>query len=316
MAREDLAALKLVGGGRVAAIGRARLSARQRRPRALRSTHMVEPHETKRRVWTDAAIEAELRAFIGRRDDWPSYVEFVRGGRKALRDRVTKQGGARAWAARLGVRYVERRPGTPVRWTEARIRAELERFLKGRDDWPSYAEFERSGRRPLRQAVMRTGGSERWARELGVARTTLRAGSRRVWDDERIARSVAPLVAFLGRWPTKGEFERAGLGSARAAMSMGHGVVWWRSHFDVPDPARSGPGPGRRVWTDESIEAELRAFCAGRGVAHRTRVHGRRAPAPVSRGKPARRHRALARNARSVTPAGHSARCCTVPGER
>jgi hypothetical protein len=217
-------------------------------------------------VWTDARIEAELRRLTRGREDWPSYAEFVRAGRKVLRDAITHSGGARAWACRIGVRYVERPPGTPVRWTEERIRAELERFIDGGNRWPTYAEFEQAGRRPLRQAIMRTGGAERWAQELGVSRPSLRSGSRLIWDDHRIERAVGPLVARLGRWPTRGEFGRAGLASALSAMYARRGVGWWRARFAVPAPQYTGPIPRTRVWNEDIIEDALRDFCAGRNA--------------------------------------------------
>jgi hypothetical protein len=217
-----------------------------------------------RRIWTETRIESELHRALRDRDDWPSYAEFVRAGKKALRDAVTRSGGAPAWAPRMGVRYVDRRPGTPVRWTDARIRTELKRFLRDRDDWPSYADFEHAGRRPLRQAIMRTGGAERWAAELGVPRHDLRAGSHLVWDDDRIERAVAPLVARLGRWPTKSEFRHAGLASALTAMYARRGIAWWRARLAAPAPTCTRPLPNRRVWGEADIEAALRAFCAGR----------------------------------------------------
>jgi hypothetical protein len=215
-------------------------------------------------MWSDTRIEAELCEFLRGHDEWPSYADFVRGGHKALRDAVTHHGGAHAWAVRLGLPYVERPPGTAVRWTEQRIRTELEQFLGSRDDWPSYAEFEAAGRRPLRQAIARTGGCERWARELRVGRDTLRAGSRRVWDDRRIERAVAPLVAALGRWPTKSEFRDAGLSSVLTAIHAHRGAPWWRERLGVSfAPPRRGV-PDRLLWTDLTIEQALRRFCAGR----------------------------------------------------
>jgi len=63
--------------------------------------------------WTDQRIERELREFLVGRDEWPSYRDFQRAGRKVLRDAVTQLGGACHWARRLGVTYVERKPGYP-----------------------------------------------------------------------------------------------------------------------------------------------------------------------------------------------------------
>jgi hypothetical protein len=218
-------------------------------------------------AWTAERIRHALSVFLAGRSEWPAYAEFVRAGRKGLRDAVTRTGGARRWAAELSVEYVERKPGYAARWTEERVRGELSRFLAGRDAWPSRREFEAAGRKPLRDAVGRLGGIERWAAEFGLPVTSLRAGSRRRWDDERIEEAVRPLVERLGRWPTRSEFRAAGLSSALTAMyhrSDYGGIEGWRRHFGVPAPGPPRPMPDPTVWTDERIERELRDFCAGR----------------------------------------------------
>jgi hypothetical protein len=212
--------------------------------------------------WTDARVDAELREFLADRQDWPSYREFVAAGKGRLREEITSRGGERRWARRAGVRWRKRSPGYATRWTEERVRAELEEFLAGREVWPSHHEFERAGRTNLRAAVTRLGGVERWARELGLSRRNLRSGSRQMWDERRIERAVRPLVRRLGRWPTPAEFERAGLSSALSAMYRRGGIVRWQKRLGVK-PARR-PARQPRIWTDERIEAELREFCAGR----------------------------------------------------
>jgi hypothetical protein len=166
----------------------------------------------------------------------------------------------------IGLAYPERPPGYAPRWTDQRIHEELAAFLAGRDTWPSYDEFEAAGRRPLRQALARTGGSERWAAEFGLSRDSLRSGSRRVWDDRRLQDAIGPLVNRLGRWPTKAEFQRAGLASALTAVYVHRGIRWWRERLGVSPAPTAGPVPDRRIWTDRLIEAELIEFCAGRDV--------------------------------------------------
>jgi hypothetical protein len=50
-----------------------------------------------------------------------------------------------------------RRSSTP--WTEPRIRRELEEFLDGATEWPSYRDFVRGGRwQNLRNQVTKLGG--------------------------------------------------------------------------------------------------------------------------------------------------------------
>ncbi len=215
--------------------------------------------------WTDARIDAELREFLAGRDEWPSYREFVAAGRARLREAITKRGGQRRWARRVGVRWRERSLGYPTLWTEQRVRSELEEFLAGHEVWPSQREFEEAGYANLRAAVTRLGGVERWARELRLPRVDQRNGSRLVWDDRRVERSVRPLVKRLGRWPTQSEFRDAGLASALTAMYRRGGITHWRGRLGVLPPTTAGRSVhGRRTWSEEVIERELRAFCAGR----------------------------------------------------
>jgi hypothetical protein len=177
---------------------------------------------------------------------------------------VYRFGGSRRWARELGVTYPKRRPGYAVRWTEARVREELAGFLAGRTVWPSRKEFEVTGLKPLRDAVGRTGGIERWSSEFGLPLADLRRGSRRVFHDERIE---AELRRFLGDrqdWPTRAEFERAGLASLiNAIYRHGGGVTHWAARLGVRRrPYHRRAPPRGRYWTDERIEAELRDFTA------------------------------------------------------
>jgi hypothetical protein len=212
----------------------------------------------------EAEIERELRKFLAGREEWPSYREFVAGGRRRLREAVTEHRGARYWAQRVGVRWVKRSPGYAPRWTEELVGKELEAFLAGREQWPSAGEFEAAGLVLLREAVKRLGGVELWATRFGLTRPNHSAGSRRIWDHQRLEQTIGPLVKYLGRWPTKSEFRKAGLESAQAAVYRYGGVEYWREHFSVSANAQHGPVPNRRVWTEQRIERELAAYCAGR----------------------------------------------------
>jgi hypothetical protein len=213
-------------------------------------------------AWTPERVEAELREFLDGKDEWPSYRDFVRAGRKRLRDETTRLGGAEAWARRIGVAYPRRLPGYPPRWTEQRVRRELVGFLSGHREWPSARTFDGSGRSALRRAVTRTGGPERWAAEFGLALSTRRSGSRRRWTPEALESTVRPLVDRLGRWPTKAEFRAAGLESALTAMYRFEGINEWRERLGA-GPRRPRSASARR-WSDERLERELREFCRGR----------------------------------------------------
>ena len=208
-------------------------------------------------------MREELQTFLVGRAEWPSAADFVRAGRRQLRDAVYRFGGSRRWAQELGVAYPERRPGYAVRWTDGRVREELKVFLAGRSVWPSRKEFEAAGRKTLRDAVGRNGGIEMWAAEFDLPVQDLRRGSRRVWDDARIEAELRRFLGDRDDWPTKAEFEQAGLDSLRSAIYRhGGGTRRWARRLGVHGPRHAGSLPRGRFWTDERIEAELREFTA------------------------------------------------------
>jgi hypothetical protein len=213
--------------------------------------------------WTYERIERALRQFLAGRPEWPRYRDFQSAGKKGLRDAVTHGGGAEAWAQRLGVAYPIRRPGYGPVWTEKRVREDLRAFLAGRTTWPHRREFDDAGLAPLRNAVNRLGGAERWAREFGLSEPDRRAGRRRRWTEDEIEAAARPLIERTGRWPSRAEFAAAGIESALCAMYRYEGINVWRRRFgfEPPDPPRA---PTWRRWTDDRIERELRQFCAGR----------------------------------------------------
>jgi hypothetical protein len=215
--------------------------------------------------WTEARIRDELEDFLGGANEWPSYRDFQRAGRQKLRDEVTKFGGARRWAKRLKLSYPERKPGYATRWTEERVRRDLEEFLRGRDRWPSRLEFEAAGRKPLRDAVRRLGGTEPWAAEFGLPLPNLKFGSRRAWTDERIEAELRKLLDGRQTWPTPSEFERSGAVGVAAAVGHGRGTAYWARFFGLAPPPRVGLSR-QRMWTDERIRAELERFCRDRAT--------------------------------------------------
>jgi hypothetical protein len=219
--------------------------------------------------WTESSIADALAAFLDGRDEWPRHAEFVDTGRKGLYQAILKHGGAPAWAHRMGVKWVTRHGGQAPAWTEARVRDNLAEFLGDLTRWPAPVEFHRAGRRGLLDAARRLGGIEHWAVEFGLELPAEPAGtgvrSRPVsWTDERIATAIAPLIEQLDRWPTKGEFRRAGLSTALAAVYGHAGSAVWQKRFGVAPPPAAGPVPDRRRWSPPVIELELRAFCRGR----------------------------------------------------
>jgi hypothetical protein len=145
------------------------------------------------------------------------------------------------------------------------------RFWPGRTTWPRPVEFASAGERPLLDAIRRLGGIAHWAREFGLESppTAAAEGSpaRRAWaswDDEGISTAIRPLISELGRWRTKGEFRRAGLSEALAAVYTHGGSARWQRRFGVVPRRASGPVPDRQHWAPELVETELRRFCRDR----------------------------------------------------
>ena len=184
-------------------------------------------------------------------------------GAEGLRDAVTRNGGTRRWARIMGVRHVTHRPGYAPVWTEERIRSDLRRYLSRRTQWPSREQFERDGQTALRNAVNRTGGPDRWAREFGLPRPDRRAGIRRSWTPEAIETELAGLIGSGTTWPSKAEFRQAGLASMLSAIYSHEGPAYWAKRMNVTRAPSPAAGATRR-WTEERIRSELGEFCAGR----------------------------------------------------
>jgi hypothetical protein len=226
----------------------------------------MQPRNTRLpRRWTEASVRAELERLLADDEEWPTYSEFVRRGAKGVRDAVTHLGGDRRWAAELGVRYVPRSPGYAPRWTDARVREELAEFLGGRSTWSLRKEFEAAGRKPLRDAIGRRGGVDRWAAEFKLPGPDRHRGNIRAWDDEeQIERRLRPPIERLGRWPTRPEARRESVWSLIAALYH-YGIVReWQDRLGAR-PKDRNPPRDPRVWTDDAIEARLAEFCAERG---------------------------------------------------
>jgi hypothetical protein len=219
--------------------------------------------------WSEERILRELTQALDGRDEWPPYSEFVASGHRGVYRAICGNGGPALWAGRVGVSWVRRKGGPRVYWTDDRVRERLADVLAARATWPTTTEFAALGEAALLATVRRRGGVERWAMEFRVARQPCHHASRaptspRVWDDAAILAAIAPLVHELGRWPTKGEFRRAGLGKALAAVYGHGGSAHWQLVLGVAASPAPGPVPNRTAWTETRIERELLSLCRGR----------------------------------------------------
>jgi hypothetical protein len=213
------------------------------------------------RIWTERHVKRELEAFLAGRDEWPRAAEFAKAGKSVLRRAAARYGGPRRWADELGVEYVQR---TPPVWTEQRVRRELARFLNGGGTFPTAGEFGAAGRGGLWRALRRTGGSERWALEFGVAPPSSHPGSRRVWTDARIEMQLRRFLAGRDVWPRVSEFNDAGLASLFTAAYTYGGVEYWAARMGVRRRPLRNPGRPKPRWTPARIHAELALFCGRR----------------------------------------------------
>jgi hypothetical protein len=219
----------------------------------------------RRPPWTEVLIREALAEFLADRVEWPTYREFQRAGLRSLRNAITRHGGSQKWAGAMGIPYVEHAPGYSPIWTEDRVRRDLRDYLDGRQAWPSRQQFESDGRTLLRNAINRTGGPDPWAREFGLPRSDGRSGLRRHWTDQRIESALRKLIGSGTMWPTRSEFERAGLYSMLTAIYRHEGVAYWAKRMNVQ--RRVGTGRTRTAtWTEQRIRAELQSFCAGRDL--------------------------------------------------
>jgi hypothetical protein len=66
--------------------------------------------------------------------------------------------------------------------------------------------------------------------------------TRRRWTEESIRAEIAPIVAELGRMPTRREVADRGLGAAWSAMQRRGGIPAWRATLGAQSP----PAPPSR----------------------------------------------------------------------
>jgi DNA invertase Pin-like site-specific DNA recombinase len=217
-----------------------------------------------RRRWTSMTVD-ERRLAIGQVLDC-AFV-FPGGGDPASRTHVFGRGRAPVGLPPVGARQQKLLPpfdpsaSPPAlrlrRWEEyepARVRRELEDFLRGRSHWPRYEDFQAAGRGLLYAQLERHGGAVRWAREMRMP-WALQSSDGRDWTEDRIRAELAVLLQGKERWPTWIEFRQAGRGDLRAAVHAHGGAAKWAKEMGISIPARQRSQ--ERRWTDERMKEEL-----------------------------------------------------------
>ena len=179
--------------------------------------------------WTDESIRRELEAFLPAFDAWPPYPVFRSSGRRGLWQAIAERGGPERFAEEYGLPYTRNDRGL----SEAEIRARLRATLRGSDVscWPSRRWLIERGGQELSAAIDRSGGARRWAEALGLPLRHL-PGQR--WTPELIAAALEPLLAGRWTWPSRLEFERAGLSGLWFAIHNGEGHGALVARFGLP----------------------------------------------------------------------------------
>ena len=244
-------------------------------------------------TWQDDALcERELRRLAGAHGRWPTVAEIAAAGCCGLSTWVRSQGGPRAVAGRLGLRYV-RQPAASRR-RDVRRRASLARLV---DHARSTGRLPRASRRrgqgdALGDAVTRLGGVRQALQlvsgQLGqpVAASRHPAGH---WDaPEAVAGVARVLVERLGRMPLLAELvAEAGSTTIAVAVARQGGIHALRDRLGTAaTTARRPPGHWKRRDVLVALARDvagrtggvtLKAMCAHAGtssVGHGVRAVG------------------------------------------
>jgi hypothetical protein len=141
-------------------------------------------------------------------------------------------GGPYWWGPRFGIEIPERF----VIWNEERVRGALRPFLRGREAFPSEAEFAQAGLRSLRRAVdTHGGGIGYWSDEFGLASRDAAGG----WSKEEIRHQLEDLLSGREHFPTQKEFQEAGKMRLFNAIRRNGGPAYWQRRFEIQPPVWS-----------------------------------------------------------------------------
>lgn len=170
------------------------------------------------RRWTDDSIRRELEAFLPGFETFPPYPVFRATGRRGLWQAMAKRGGPERFAEEYGLPY--QRNDRSI--SDAEIRERLRTVLRGSDlpCWPSRRSLTQLVGLELVAAIERSGGPRRWADQLGIP---FRHRRGQPWTPDTIATAVEPLLNGRSTWPSRLEFERAGLSGLWFAIHHGEG---------------------------------------------------------------------------------------------
>ena len=122
----------------------------------------------------------------------------------------------------------------PRRWTNTRIKSELQDYVGARTLWPATDEFLNDGRGPLYCQVLRSGGTLHWSRKLGV-RARPSVPSVRAWNRELAIEALVEFGSQRSVQPTERGLQEAGLGGLCKWLQENGGLKHWRRELSRMD---------------------------------------------------------------------------------
>ena len=126
-------------------------------------------------VWNDQLLGDALAPLLEGRKVWPEAAEFQAAGMAPVWRAIRYRGGMERWAKDLGFEYRKKK----INWTDEEIERELLDFVGGREELPTWSEFEEAGRLKLYLAIGRHGGLADWSRRIGVQRASRSTAAKR-----------------------------------------------------------------------------------------------------------------------------------------
>jgi DNA invertase Pin-like site-specific DNA recombinase len=198
--------------------------------------YIAEPAAGRVGAWDEDRVRTDLANYLRGKSAWPTCRQFSQDGRDTLRRAVRWFGGPERWAREFAVEMSwpqQRRSG----WTYSRMHAELAALVGEQRVLPSCEEFRTAGHNALYRAMCRAGVRDQLAQELGlrIRRGKVYQPSR--WTDENVSSALDQLLAGRATWPTRPEFQAAGLGGLHHRLQRGEGIDTWARRYGLPRAA-------------------------------------------------------------------------------
>ena len=215
-------------------------------------------------AWTRAQVREALAPLLDGRDGWPAFRLFQEEGLAVAHMNLRRLGTERRWASDLGLTYETKATPMPG-WTEERVRGELAIVLEGRETWPTQGEFAALGKGPLRTAAAKFATPQSWAAEFEVSISEHARRCSERWTSQRINVALKGFTAGRSDWPSRQEFNAAGLHGLYDAINRQGKRHEHALRLGLQPPVgKSHRRPGR--WTQATIDAALQPLLAGRST--------------------------------------------------